>query len=413
MRVLFFSLLLLPASIWGQQQVPVARLLASALSQKEVLRQNEKTDFLKSSSFSLPWINEVEVRVRTNEFDFDLNRYTVRAKPNTPLQRNYQHAYQKSVIAVNESQNDILLNNAFKLRYQLIADWYYTKQMLTEKGKLKILYLDRINALKNSIAYQNFDINDLIKAENDLNDLERSTFLLKENIRQFQIKATDFTAMKNISDIIIDNFISIETLKKNYTRILRTKIKNHPLVKYYDEKVNLATREYKLKKANATNFIDYVEARYENKKKDYFNEHFAVGVGITIPTKGSNELMFNKLKLKKISEEIKLRNQKDALQLQKKLLRSHFESLLREYDLIHTQISHSSAAKTIEEYEKYGDVSAFTLLDIQEGIYKKSEEIVKIKYQILLAYIELLDVYGKFTERPLRNYFSNNMEELR
>lgn len=413
MRILFFILFLLSyLTTFGQQGISVAEFLSSAIYQEDVLRQEGKVDYLKSSTIELPWINEVEFRVRTNEFDFDLNRYTVRAKPNTPRQRSSQRYYQKSSIAVNEVQEIILLSTAFKMRYQTLADWYYTKQMLAGKEKLKVLFLDKINAIKNSVATKNFDINDLISAENDLNELERDVFVLNKNLNQLRIKLTDFTNMKNISDINIDHFISIKDLKKYNKTIFRTKTNNHPLVRYYDEKVNLVEREYNIKKANEANYLDYVETKYENKKRNIFNERFAIGVGIIIPTKGSNNLTLNKLRVKKISEENKRQNQKDVLVLQKKLFKNRLESLIEEYDLVNSQIENSRAGKTIEQYEKYGNISVFTLLDIQEGILKKSEEITKLNYQILLTYIELLDVYGKFTERPMRNYFSETLEKL-
>ena len=53
------------------------------------------------------------------------------------------------------------------------------------------------------------------------------------------------------------------------------------------------------------------------------------------------------------------------------------------------------------------------LLEMRESILERDVDLATVTSEIYSSYIELLDVSGKLSEQPLKNYISAGLEPLR
>ena len=86
--------------------------------------------------------------------------------------------------------------------------------------------------------------------------------------------------------------------------------------------------------------------------------------------------------------------------------------LLKEHALLQQQLENSQARFSIDQYTQLADVSAYTLLKIKESLLQKEKDILQKEQDIYETYLDLIQLSGVITERPLRNYLSVDLENF-
>ena len=134
----------------------------------------------------------------------------------------------------------------------------------------------------------------------------------------------------------------------------------------------------------------------------------AVGAGIRIPLKGANKLNLNELELERIEEEndlqlFQIRVAENVLRIENRL-----EILFNQYDLIQKQLSESQANFALERLNLSVQKSPLLLLQIRENVIARQKSLLDIEYDIFRNYLNFLDLKGKISELPLRNYLINH-----
>jgi len=153
--------------------------------------QKEKIDFLKSSSSNTPFLNAIELRTRTNRYDINRQRYTVRLRPNGWGEAKIGKKVYDITLKYNESQHQRLYNDALKSRYLIMIDLLHNRALIDVERSLMVLYEDKINVLKKSVSNLDFDARDLIEAEDrviglqlDLINRENDIANIEDEIRR-------------------------------------------------------------------------------------------------------------------------------------------------------------------------------------------------------------------------------------
>ncbi|KAA3632399.1 MAG: hypothetical protein DWQ02_14830, partial [Bacteroidetes bacterium] len=97
-------LILLPfLKLSGQTPLSVKTFLGTSDQQNTLEYQDKIVDFLNNNSFKMPWIEEVEIRSRTHDFELARQEYIFRVTPNSPRQRWAQKKYHNSSIRALET----------------------------------------------------------------------------------------------------------------------------------------------------------------------------------------------------------------------------------------------------------------------------------------------------------------------
>ena len=66
----------------------------------------------------------------------------------------------------------------------------------------------------------------------------------------------------------------------------------------------------------------------------------------------------------------------------------------------------------MKTYRHLEGVDPLILLKMKESILERDISLGKIQYQLYTKYVELFDVMGKLSEKPLRNYLASTQEQV-
>ena len=408
--ILFNLNLLLPFSANSQQALSITEFLAAAKDEATVLLQQNEVDFLNNTSHDLPWIEKVEFRTRTDEFDFSQQEYVLRLSPHSPRERKSQQKYHNSNIRLHETGQALSIEKGLKKRYELIIDLMYYEELLNKKTALKLVHEDKINVLKKSVLHVGADINDLIDEEEAFNSLERDIFRIKGTLKSIQREIQIRMKKEAALQLDVKGILNVDDIKLLSPDFFEINTAAHLTLALQKDKVELIQNQYELEDAERRNMFRFVETKYEGKADDIFREKFSVGIGIRLPIKGAAKLKLNELKLEQLKAENKNQVLEITLKNEKIKLLDKLQNLLAEYELISKQKEGSQANFSMKQYVNLADVSAYTLLKIRESLLHKDLQLNRIKYKIYDQYIQLLHLSGKMGTLPLRNYLSTGLD---
>jgi len=104
--------------------------------------------------------------------------------------------------------------------------------------------------------------------------------------------------------------------------------------------------------------------------------------------------------------EDEIRNTKERI---KSTLRS-LNRLINQYRILKEGKANSDMQNPLDTYMKMEGINPLYLLEIRESIIKNDLQQNEIYILILNNYVELMDLMGKLSEKPLKNYITKGME---
>jgi len=358
------------------------------------------------------YIDEVQFRTETDEFDFNRQEYAVRVKPGNfklpKLQRQlFNSYYQKSQLVQSQLKADAL-ESAYTIWLNLNLNNQETSFFNTEKVLLK----DKAKVYERQLDIPNFNILRLLGTEDNLHKTELDLLTAQIRIKnQSGILAQEFD--NEISSIASD-LISVKKIKSVLNNALQETVVNKFNVRILNLDQSIIDQEIALENAESQNIIDFVQLRYGGPHDDVFDEKVSISVGINLPTKSRNKLKINELKLDAIKENMDLSS--DNVELQYKVDVAHQKVLesIEIYDLIKSQNKSSILTNDVlmSRYETSASTSPLTLLDIQILRHEKDERLYDAKKDVYEDYLDWLILSRKIFEIPFKNYLSEEVELL-
>ena len=173
LTILFYHLF--PLFGLAQTTFSTTDFLKKATAETALAHHQQKVDFLNSNSYEIPLINKLEVRTQTDEFDWKQQEYRVRMSPSGQKERQEYRKWHQSTIEFVATEQAEILQEALVFRYGLLVDWKKVEQTLALLQQQQIVAEDRIMVLKKQVVTSDFDINDLIAAEEILHKIHITT----------------------------------------------------------------------------------------------------------------------------------------------------------------------------------------------------------------------------------------------
>lgn len=420
---LFFVLLIVPATIFAQKSF-LGRFLASGMNDTVIVSQRSHLPILKNAPFSMPFIGDAEVRVRNRAVDFRGQRYTLKVEPRGIGETRALNQYKESQRQYEKVHLSYSLNELFLLRYIYFIDMLERKSLADGYEKLIHLYEDRIVVMEKLKNSTDFDLTDLIKAEKDL------AKLLSERIEERQEVATANRYMqRQINDAIggaIDTagLISVETIKKEVEAGEYRIEENNIYLSDLQAEFEISECRYNLEKAQGRKVVSFLEFSYDHGSlldeyarrddlKDYnLYNAYIIELGLKIPWMSNRN---DDVARRQIDF---LNDREDYLSLRKELSAkiekdvSDLKAYIERYELMTTRETEADAEASLKKYLEIKGVDPLVLLTIQESLVKNRMEKEKVYFSILRNYIYVMDVTGRLTEKPVRNYLSEKHEVL-
>jgi hypothetical protein len=397
----------------GASAISMNEFLETAKNDYTLTLQNDEIDFIKSTSSNTPLLNAVELRTRTNRYDINRQRYTVRLRPNGWGEAKIgKKVYEKTLI-YNECQQQMLFNKALKNRYLMIIDLLYDRTYLVLERRLMVLYEDKINVLKKSVNNLDFDARELIDAEDQVIELQLDLITLENKLTNTEDEIRKIISVQGAIEFDLKMMAGHKLIASIMEKIPPEPGKDNIYLKTAEIGAELARERFNLEKAESRRYIDYLEANYDMEEQNKLDRALSLEIGITLPIVNPNRLDFNRRELDSLREKRRYEDQKRTVAEEILIALQDLDRLMNQHNVLSGKKKSSKVESSLKTYIGVEGVDPLILLKLRESMLKMDIALEKINNRIYTRYIELLDVSGKLIEKPVINYLSENTEEIR
>lgn len=404
---------LLIISLFGDAfSITVDEFLATARDDYTLNRQNEKIGFLNTTSSNTPFLDKIELRTETDEFEATRQQYSLRFYPNGWGETKSGKNVYETTLRCNETERDLVFHQALKRRYTLVVDFLHSRNLLELNKKLLILYEDRIHVLRRKGGSVDFDINDLIEAEDDYIRMQLKLIELENRKNSIEDEIRLYISKDAAIDFDPKTIAGTESLSKAIQQPGVFPENDHVYVRDSLASCELARCSYDLEKARSRKYLGFFEVHYDNEKRHNSREAVLLELGFRLPFINSDRLDTNRRMLDYLTEKGRHEELKRNLSEKVSLLSEDVKRLLQQYELLKAKKESGNAESSMESYQQLEGVDPLILLKIKESMVERDITLEEIQYAIYTTYIEFLDLTGKLSEKPLKNYLSSLQEEI-
>ena len=375
----------------------LAQPLSSDAFFREALQGLSAAEIIQVNPVDFPWLEGLDLRTETRDFDLDQQEITLRLSPSTPKKRRAQTALLNHYGRMDtedqaEFYADVILN--------LYGDWislYFMDKQAELQDSLILVMEDKQKVLDRKMNAADIDLDDLFDHQVDLGEALQARYELKVDRQALQ----DRYGLEDWGGIA-------EGLKEidDMSRMIR----QHQLVtgQYNDtawksEEIN---REIALEEAERDQYFDFLQFRYRGPSEDLFRERFSLGLGFQWNNNGNRDLKVarllhekrlleaenksdaeaSKLALMQVTEELRL--EMDKL--------THFVELNKKERLQLTRIGEIAMKKS--------GFDPILLLDIKEHMLESKMTELEMMEDLYFLYLKFLSMIGMLSQTPFVNH---------
>ncbi len=395
------------ASPLGAADLTIGDFLASAKRDGALDQQDEKLAFLHSASPNTPYVDRLEFRTATDEFRATNQSYRLRLYPAGWGETTAGQQLFDTTLEFTEAQREMVLHQALKKRYELIIEYIYTTDALALHRKLLLLHKDRITVLKSSTDSMGFDINDLLEAEDDVLRLQMDLPELENELGSIEYDIRQCAGSQAPISFDPSKIAEIAHIKQAIEQIDCAAAGEEDNIYLRRGRLRLEQDRcrYDLERSQSRRFISFIETSYDNAKREHAREAYSIELGIELPFVNSERLDINRRKLDYLTEKGRYEETKQAVDREVERLKGELARLFEHHGLV-------SESMKAESYRQAEGADPLVLLKIQESILRKDCALNELNLEIYRRYVDLLDLSGYLSRKPVRNYLSAKQEEI-
>ncbi len=409
----------------------MGRYIASAKYDSQLVAQETHTAAVRENAFAVPLIRDAEIRLRKSDYfgrdsmgrDSILEnilglRYTLRLQPRGVGETKAIKKYFQAQEIAEEQQKEYMLNQILMQRYLTAIDLLERHMILSATRDLITVYEDRIKVLDQLKSSSDFDLNDLVRAEKELSKLK-----IQENEEEQEVSVICYTIGLVLGDTSfvgfdVSDLISVDVIKRIIDTTRFQLDENNYTLRNIRGRFELAEARFELEKAQNRQIISYFEFSYDHpgmldelhkrERGRYYDSRgaFIFDVGIKLPWLSTNREDFARRYLDFLREKEEYDKLRNDIQRKMKKDESDIRALISQYEFLAARENEVDAEASLKKYLQMSGVDPLELLSIKENLIKNRMEKEGIYYRILRNFIYVLDVTGRMSAKPLRNYLS-------
>lgn len=402
-------LVLLGAAGAQAAEITIREFLTTAKNDFRLTAQDEKTDFLKQSSSNTPLFEKIEFRTESNNYDASRQQYRLRAYPNgwgkTRADRNEYDA----TLALSRLRRDVLFHEALKKRYMLVVEFLHARSSLESSRKLRDVYADVCMVMKKYAGTTEVDLKNLVSARETYDKQQLSVLELESTLRRIEYEISRFITQGDTPAFDPASLPGIDQIGTGITDLQQMPDGDNIYVREQSTHVDIARSRYEQKKAESSKIISFLGTSYDGGRKNSERDSVAFEMGIMLPFINSNRLAVNRGKIELLDEKERQEELKLWLAEQRAVLCRELADLLEQYRVASSEENEDDVA--IARIQASG-ADPLVLLRMREHVLKKRLRSTALRGEIYLKYIDLLDVTGTLSAKPLKNYLSAAGEHI-
>ena len=396
----------------GFGQFNMDDFLSTARNDISLSPTQSKIDFLKENNFNGPWISRVEFRTRSNNANLSQEDFRFRLTPGNPgeLKANKRY-YDKQVVLLNIEYQDEL-NNALLKRYSLAIDHVFEFRKKENLNKQLGINRKLIDLMSKGGGTYSVDMGDLIDVQSDELDMMLAMENSKINIDEIEYIIRDFYEYSGNIDWEQTELIGIDDILNLFAEFKNKPSGQHINLVKMEQKNNLAAERFNIEKSERLNNIGYFQAEYDTDRGNEPYDHFGYQIGIRIPIVNPDKPQLNRRKLALMDDEALLDEKKDDFRKSLELAVLRMDNYNVQYIEINKKLDHLSKQNFLALKSPGKSIKMSDMIKMNEFYIDLLDKKNSVEKKIYLTYLEYLNLNGKLTEAPMRNYLSKNLSEF-
>ncbi len=410
---LFFITLLTTFSMADSKPHTINSFLSSAGQDYRLNNHSELVSYTESAPSSTPYLDKVELRTETEEFYREKQKYAVRLYPKGWGETTYNRQLNKTKRESVRLEHDVYFNKALKQRYEMILGYLETASRIRSKKELLTVFDDKIKVLKKmSGSDMVFDVNTLIEAEDQYVDMQLDLVKIENQmtglIHKINLAAGDYAGISFDETRLID----IETIESVVRELNADPNVDNIYLKDQKNKIVTAKNKYNIEKAKNRDYLSFAQVAYDSDDSDESRKAYSVQLAFKLPfinpdREEVSRRKFNYLKQKLNYEEVKRSTSEQVVSLSRSVKR-----LITQSRILMNRKTNGNAQHSFKTYMEMEGINPLNLLKLKESMLKNNIQLNQLNYLIRYRFIELMDILGNLSEKPLKNYVSVTMEEI-
>jgi hypothetical protein len=386
--------------------------LSTARNDLSLSPTQSKIDFLKENNFNGPWVSRVEFRTRSNNANLSQEDFRFRVTPGNPgeLKANKRY-YDKQVVLLNIEYQDEL-NNALLNRYSLAIDHVFEFRKKENLNKQLGINRKLIDLMSKGGGTYSVDMGDLIDVQSDELDMMLAMENSKINIDEIEYMIKDFYEYSGNIDWEQTDIIGIDDILNLFAEFKNKPSGQHINLVKMEQKNNLAAERFNIEKSERLNNIGYFQAEYDTDRGNEPYDHFGYQIGIRIPIVNPDKPQLNRRKLALMDDEALLDEKKDDFRKSLELAVLRMDNYNVQYNEINKKLDHLSKQNFLALKSPGKSIKMSDMIKMNQFYIDLLDKKNSVEKKIYLTYLEYLNLNGKLTEAPMRNYLSKNLSEF-
>lgn len=397
MRVIAFSIILcLTLFSYGNLSAQETLPIRQWLSEGKIQLEQSFDQSIRNPAFRPAWVEKIEIRTETDEFELNRQEYTLRLTPSTPAIRKAQ----KNLIRLNTQEASLYVTELREELINILLDDFVEIYRLSKEQKLnqelQFILGDQEKVAKRMIQQADFNPKKLLEIEEDLHKLQIEIF--DQDLKLSRL-------LENRSTPLFGELIEVSEIVAKISQLARRQ-NGLDSDEKYQLKQEILNTEMQAEKAEKSRIIDFVQARYQGPHDDVFNERFSIGLGIELPFSGSSKTKLEQIKLEKwkLEQEASMQLQLESMEVQRSA--AELDMIMQKWDYSNKILQQSIVEfKQIEESSRESEWKSPELL-----LYKKAQQVERkmdllaLEVDIYKKYVNILQKMGLTADDSYMDY---------
>jgi hypothetical protein len=184
----------------------------------------------------------------------------------------------------------------------------------------------------------------------------------------------------------------------------------HPQYGDMQTEIALIEQESRLAKATSRKMLDFVQVRYSNSPTQPFRNDIGVGLGISLPFRGSAKPKLAELEIEYHEADMQARIFAEQVGAEIALAKSRIHDLILQYHHAQQQWDNSQAKFTLAQPAASQPDGPIAMLRARELQIQRQLQLLDIQKEIMEHYLAILDLTGYASMEPRVNYLSATLE---
>ncbi|MBK8701717.1 MAG: hypothetical protein IPN29_20025 [Saprospiraceae bacterium] len=395
-------------SIWGfsipvmAQKETVSSYLNRYSEDAGIKAYDDYISGLTKLAYSIPLVEEVNLRTETDQFNFGRQEYAIRTMFNGFGEAGAYSNEGRYLREIKEAEKEIYVSGRLYERYKELIDLHYTLKQIPLLDKL-YAFKDSLLGCKIALLQKGNYI-----APKDILRLEEDLFKLREKQAEILSIATSLRRGLGVPDTEFDWGLwpETETMRLVIDTLSFDRLPAAVQQKYAAD-LNLEEARLQLDKKKDHRILDYAQLRYSKRDNLLFQDEFSIGLGLRLPYRGSHRRAENEYLEERFGLQLEMQVKEAVGAENFKQEKISFTGYINELKFFQ------------ERNPVYGTLNANhpeNQLAVNEArrelMLIRQRRQVELEAKIAGAYIDLLYLSGRLQAQPRINYLDGVFSRL-